>query len=92
MFKRELIFKVADKCNMPTSQAQAVINATLDVIRDELISGGKVTLPYFGTFKVKHRAARKGRNPRTGEDLTIPAHKLPTFTAGKSLKQALNHD
>lgn len=92
MFKRELIDAVAYKSHTAKVDVKAVIDATLDVIRDELISGGKVTLPYFGTFKVKHRAARKGRNPRTGEDLTIPARKSPTFTAGKSLKRALNHD
>ena len=90
MFKRELIDVVAYKSHTAKVDVKTVIDATLDVIRDELIAGGKVTLPYFGTFKVKERAARKGHNPRTGEYLTIPAHKLPTFTAGKSLKGAVN--
>jgi len=91
MFKRELIDAVAYKSHTAKVDVKAVIETTLDVIRDELVAGGKVTLPYFGTFKVKHRAARKGRNPRTGEDLTIPAHKYPHFTAGKLLKQAVNN-
>lgn len=92
MTKAELILEVARKSNLPVKQATAAVNATLEVIRDELINGGEVNLIGFGKFSVKERAARKGHNPRTGEDLTIPAHKLPTFTAGKSLKQAVNHD
>ena len=92
MTKRELIYAVADLCNMPTSQAQTVIDATLDVIRDELKADREVNLINFGKFSVKHRAASKGRNPRTGEEIQLPAHKLPTFTAGKSLKGAVNHE
>ena len=90
MTKSELIFKVAALCRLPTSQTQAAINTTLDVIRDELKAGREVNLIGFGKFSVKHRAARGGHNPRTGEALTIPARKSPTFTAGKSLKGAVN--
>ena len=92
MTKAELILEVARKSNLPVKQATAAVNATLDVIRDELKAGCEVNLIGFGKFSVKHRAARGGHNPRTGEDLTIPARKSPTFTAGKSLKRALNHD
>lgn len=92
MTKAELILEVARKSNLPVKQATAAVNATLDVIRDELINGGEVKLTDFGKFSVKYRAAREGRNPRTNEVITIPAHKHPYFTAGKTLKQAVNHD
>lgn len=90
MFKRELIDAVAYKSHTAKVDVKAVIDATLDVIRDELIAGGKVTLPYFGTFKVNHRAARKGRNPRTGEVINLPPNKRVHFKPGKSLKGAVN--
>ena len=90
--KSELIFKVADQCRLPTSQTETVINTTLAVIRDELVYGGEVNLIGFGKFSVKYRAERVGQNPRTAEDIIIPAHKSPHFTAGKSLKQAVNND
>lgn len=92
MIKRELILKVADLCNLPTSQAQAAVNATFDLIRNELIADREVNLIGFGKFSVKHRAARVGQNPRTAEDIQLPAHKLPYFKASKSFKQAVNHD
>jgi len=90
MFKRELIDAVAYKSHTAKIDVKAVIDATLDVIRDELIAGGKVTLPYFGTFKVKDRAARRILNPRTGEEIQLPASKLPVFTAGRAFKAAVN--
>lgn len=92
MTKAELILEVARKSNLPVKQATAAVNATLDAIRYELIAEREVNLIGFGKFSVKERAARKGRNPRTNEAITIPAHKHPYFTAGKSLKQAVNHD
>ena len=92
MTKAKLILEVARKSNLPVKQATAAVNATFEVIRDELINGGEVKLTDFGKFSVKERAPRKGRNPRTNEVIAIPAYKLPTFTAGKSLKQAVNHD
>lgn len=90
MTKRELIFNVANLCRITTAQAERVLNTTLDVIRYELIAEREVNLIGFGKFSVKHRAERGGHNPRTGEDLIIPARKSPTFTAGKSLKRAVN--
>lgn len=91
MTKAELILEVARKSNLPVKQATSAVNTTLDVIRCELIAGGEVNLIGFGKFSVKSRAARKGRNPRTGEEIQLPAKKSPHFTAGKSLKQAVNN-
>lgn len=90
MTKSELIDAVAYKSHTAKVDVKAVIDTTLDVIRCELINGGEVNLIGFGKFSVKERAARKGHNPRTNEEIQLPAHKLPTFTAGKSLKGAVN--
>lgn len=93
MTKNELIFTVAAKhLRIPVRDVERVINETLAVIRCELVADREVNLIGFGKFSVRTVAARKGRNPRTGEDITIPAHKYPTFKAGKSLKQAVNND
>lgn len=89
MTKAELILEVARKSNLPVKQATAAVNATLDVIRDELKAGREVNLIGFGKFSVKHRAARKGHNPRTGEELEIPARKAPFFKVGKGLRSAV---
>ena len=90
MTKNELILEVARKSNLPVKQATAAVNATLEVIGDELISGDEVKLIGFGKFSVKERAAREGRNPRTGEPIQLPASKLPVFTAGRAFKAAVN--
>lgn len=92
MTKAELILEVARKSDLTVKQATAAVNATFDIIRRELIAGGEVNLIGFGKFSVKYRAARKGRNPRTGEEIQLPPNKLPYFRAGKLLKQAVNHD
>lgn len=91
MTKNELILDIARKSDLTVKQATSAVNATFDIIRRELIAGGEVNLIGFGKFSVKSRAARKGRNPRTGEEIQLPAKKLPHFTAGKSLKQAVNN-
>ena len=90
MTKAELILEVARKSNLPVKQATAAVNATLDVIRDELKAGREVNLIGFGKFSVRDRAAREGRNPRTGEPIQLPASKLPVFTAGRAFKAAVN--
>lgn len=92
MTKNELINAVAHQCILPSADVAPVINATFDVIRDELIAEREVNLPGFGKFSVKYRAERVGQNPRTAEDIIIPAHKSPHFKAGKSLKEAVNYD
>ena len=75
---------------MTRAAAAAAVNTTLDAIVDELKRGGTVRLVGFGTFDVKKRAERSGRNPKTGKSITIPAAKLPTFRAGKSFRDTLN--
>ena len=89
MTKDELIEKVASGAGLSKADAARVINATIESITSALKKGQSVTLVGFGTFKISKRKARKGRNPRTGETITIKAAKVPKFTAGKSLKDAV---
>ncbi len=88
MNKADLIVEVA-KVTCTKKEAGMAVDTVLDVIEKALKKGQKVTLPGFGTFSVVKRAARKGRNPRTGEPLKIKASKAPKFTAGKGLKDAV---
>ena len=88
MTKVELIAAVAEKANLTKKDAEAAVNGALDVITESL-KGGKVTLVGFGTFEVRERPERKGRNPQTGAEITIEASKLPAFKAGKALKDAV---
>ncbi|OGI38489.1 MAG: DNA-binding protein HU [Candidatus Muproteobacteria bacterium RBG_16_62_13] len=90
MNKSELIDQLALSTELNKVTATRVIDALLDVIADRLRQGDTVTLSGFGTFTVSNRAARNGRNPRTGEMIAIPASKSPRFKAGKGLKDALN--
>jgi len=89
MTKEELIEKVASGAGLSKADAARAINATIGSITSALKKGQSVTLVGFGTFKVSKRKARKGRNPRTGEVITIKAAKVPRFSAGKSLKDAV---
>jgi len=89
MNKNELIKAVAGKTNLKVSDTEKAINGTIAAITTELKKKGSVTLVGFGTFKVSKRKARKGRNPRTGEVINIKATKVPRFSAGKSLKDAV---
>ena len=86
MNKEELTTAVAEATQQSRKAAEGVINALLETITEALEQGDKVTLVGFGTFQVRERAARTGRNPRTGGELKIPATKAPGFTAGKGLK------
>ncbi len=90
MNKSELIDQLALSTELNRATATRVIDTLLDVISDRLRQGDTVTLSGFGTFTVSNRAARNGRNPRTGEMIAIPASKSPRFKAGKGLKDALN--
>ena len=90
MNKTELVAGVAEKAGLTKKDAEKAVNALFDSVQQELVEGGKVQMIGFGTFEVKERAARKGRNPRTGEDIEIPASKNPVFKAGKALKDAVN--
>lgn len=89
MTKGELIEKVASGARLSKADAARAIGATIGSITSALKKGQSVTLVGFGTFKVSKRKARKGRNPRTGEVITIKAAKVPRFSAGKSLKDAV---
>lgn len=89
MTKAELIDKIAASAGITKADASKSLDATIDSVKAALKKGHKVTLVGFGTFSVSKRKARKGRNPRTGEEIKIPATKVPKFTAGKSLKEAV---
>lgn len=89
MTKADLVDLVAKKGNLTNKAAREAVQAVLDGVRDALKKGEKVVLTGFGTFSVRSRAARKGRNPQTGAEINIPARKTPGFTAGKALKKAV---
>ena len=89
MTKVELIAAVAAEANLTKKDAVQAVNTALSAITTALKNGEKVTLVGFGTFEVRERPARKGRNPQTGAEITIEASKLPAFKAGKALKDAV---
>ena len=89
MNKAELIAAVAEKSGISKKDAEKAVTATFDAITEELVAGGKVALVGFGSFDVKTRAERVGRNPRTREEITIPASRTPQSKAGKALKDAV---
>lgn len=90
MNKAELVAAVAHKTGLTTAQAGKAVDGIQQVVIDALASGSNVSLVGFGAFEVRHRAKREGRNPATGEAITIPASKVAAFKAGKALKDALN--
>ena len=90
MNKTQLIDVVATKTGLKKKDAEAAVNAVNEAITEALKAGDKVQIIGFGTYEVKERAAREGRNPKTGETITIAASKAPAFTAGKALKDAVN--
>ncbi|AKX92914.1 HU family DNA-binding protein [Neomoorella thermoacetica] len=89
MNKMDLIASVAEKTDLTKKDAEKVVNAVLASIEEALAQGEKVQLVGFGTFEIKERAARVGRNPRTGEEIQIAATRAPVFKAGKALKDAV---
>lgn len=90
MNKGQLVDSVAKKANLTSKQAQAAVTAFVETVKETLATGESVTLIGFGTFLVRDRAARTGRNPRTKEVVQIPAVKVPAFKAGAPLKEAVN--
>lgn len=90
MTKAELIAKVAEKAGLSKKDAEKATGALIDSIVESLVAEEKVQLVGFGTFEVHHREARKGRNPRTKEEITIPASTYPVFKAGKPFKDAVS--
>ena len=90
MNKSELIEAVSGAADLTKADAGRAIDATVEAITKTLSKGDSIALIGFGTFSISHRAARQGRNPRTGETIQIKAAKLPKFKAGKALKDAVN--
>ena len=89
MNKTELVAAVAAKAELSKKDAEAAVSATIDAIKDALKADDKVALVGFGTFEVRTRAAREGKNPQTGAKIKIAATKVPAFKAGKALKDAV---
>lgn len=89
MTKNELVEKVAKKSSLTKRAAEDSVNSTFNLISDALTRGEKVVVSGFGTFLIRSRAARRGRNPQTGANIQIPAKKTPGFTAGKTLKRKI---
>ncbi|HBZ14679.1 MULTISPECIES: nucleoid-associated protein HU-beta [Enterobacterales] len=90
MNKSQLIDKIAADADISKAAAGRVLDAFMDSVTEALKGGDEVALVGFGTFSVRERAARTGRNPQTGKELTIPAGKVPGFRAGKALKDSVN--
>ncbi len=90
MNKTDLVEVVADQANLKKKDAEAAVNALFAAIQRDLVAGGKVQIAGFGSFKVKERSERIGRNPKTLEEIKIPASKAPVFVAGKGLKDSVN--
>ena len=90
MNKTELVAAIAEKTQLSKKDAEAAVKAFTEVVADELKKGEKVQLVGFGTYEVSERAARTGRNPLTGAEMTIAASKAPKFKAGKALKDSIN--
>ena len=90
MTKADLIDEVAKKSDLSKKDAEVIVQVVLDSIVDSLKFGGKVELRGFGSFRLRERAARQGRNPKTGEKVFVPAKKVPYFKPGKDLKELIN--
>ena len=90
MTKTELIAEIAERAEISKKDAEKALKAFTDVVADELVKGEKVQLVGFGTFEVSERAAREGRNPKSGEPMKIEASRSPKFKAGKALKDLVN--
>lgn len=91
MNKVELVAAIAEKSELTKVDTEKALKAFIDTVTEELKNGGKVQLVGFGTFEVAERAARKGRNPKTSEEIMIPASKSPKFKAGKALKDIVKN-
>ncbi len=90
MNRSELVAKIAEKSELTKKDSEKALSAFIESVTEALTSGGKVQLIGFGTFEVRKREARTGRDPRTGNPIKIPASNSPAFKAGKSLKDAVN--
>lgn len=89
MTKNDLIAKVAESADLSKKDSEKAVNAVIEAVTGALKAGDKVALVGFGTFETRNRPARKGRNPQTKQEITIPATTVPAFKAGKALKEAV---
>jgi len=89
MNKKELVKEVADKNDITVKESEQLVDSIFDVISDHLVTGESILISNFGTFEIRKRAARSGRNPSTGETISIPEQRTPAFKAGKQLKDRL---
>ena len=92
MTKNEVIAAVAESSGMTKKDTETVVNALGEVIKETLAKGEEIRFIGFGSFEVKERSRRKGRNPKTGEEIEIPAARVPTFKCGKLLKSSVNNE
>ena len=90
MTKAELVEKVADRIHLTKKQTEAIVNILLTCITEALSDGDKVELRGFGSFRIRQRNPREGRNPKTGDTVQIPAKKVPFFKAGKELREMVD--
>jgi integration host factor subunit beta len=91
MTKAELVDEVARKTALPKKQAEIIVNTVFESIVDSLKSGEKIELRGFGSFRIRKRDSRVGRNPKTGERVDVPSKRIPYFKPGKELREMLNH-
>ena len=90
MNKAELISVMAEKSGLTKKDSEKALNSFIEAVEEALVKGDKVQLVGFGTFEVRERSARKGRNPQTAEEIDIPAASVPAFKAGKALRDSIN--
>lgn len=91
MTKAELVEKVAERIDLTKKQTEVIVNTVFQSITEALANGNKVELRGFGSFRVRHRHSREGRNPKTGATVFIPAKKVPFFKAGKELREMIDN-
>jgi DNA-binding protein HU-beta len=91
MNKGEFVEALADRLETSRAQAERALTGVLEIVSEQLVKGEKVAFTGFGSFEVSERAARSGRNPQTGDPIKIPASRVPKFTAGATLKTAVNN-
>jgi integration host factor subunit beta len=90
MTKADLIEEVAKQSNLTKKESELIVNTVFDNITDALIKGDKVELRGFGSFRIRHRNSRKGRNPKTGSSVNVPEKRVPFFKVGKQLRELVN--
>jgi len=92
MTKAELVDEIAQKADLTRKHSEVIVDAVFSSIVEALQGGDKIELRGFGSFRVRHRASRTGRNPKTGEGVLVPAKKVPYFKPGKELRELINRD